>query len=382
MPWRFPSPDYVSGFRDTLTFVDAEATADRIGLLVEKEAVRTTLVSRQPLPTLWLAASGEGRLRIRHDWHVRRIGIQPGTLQVVALRPWRAFPWFAYFYPITLDAADGQLYARLLTTSCELGEVHLAYQAWREAIPPLEQCRGTRQTEPARLFDLVWAYAEAGRPTDAYRTLDELRRVAPGLVEELARLAREPESDEWREAYRQITGRERWFWEAHTVTAQVEDATERVGRVEDDGSARRGKALFIDREAGAGWVKIWFPHTFLRGRHRVAFRLRGQAEAGKSPATLSVVSHFRDGVLGVPASLEWRGGPPGVGYQEIALPVETNIEPVRLEVRIEYHGSGSLAIDEITIRPDVRADLVRRLEVIGPLLPGSPRLAVTAAPAG
>jgi hypothetical protein len=53
---------------------------------------------------------------------------------------------------------------------------------------------------------------------------------------------------------------------------------------------------------------------------------------------------------------------------EVVLPVRTELEPIKLEARVFYHGTGWLEIDQVAIVPDLRAALSAKLAALGDLL--------------
>jgi hypothetical protein len=365
----FPPPDTVAPVVDHLLFLDDAAVPEAPGLFVaHRRPAETTLVSRDPLPRLTLALSGEGLLRIDQGGHLTRVPVERGRLAIVTIPLRRAFPWFKHFYPIRLEirGGDGHVYARLLTSPCQMGRAHLAYAQWAAAVPHLEACRG-RWEEPARLLDLAWARAQLGDGAAARQAVARLGGAAPGLLEELADLARREDGKSWRERYRQLGGHDRWFWNRQSATLQAEAKTrERAGIVVERPGAAGHHVVWMHERSGPGYLKLWFPQTFLRGRHLVRFRLRvADPGRGEGPqATFSVVRHFEDMLYDVPVSRPWRGRAGGDGFEEVVLPLETELEPIRLEARVEYHGRGHLEIDEVTVLPDVKGGLAAKLDAL------------------
>jgi hypothetical protein len=361
----FPPPDTVAPLVDHLLFLDEEAVPEVPGLFVtHRRPAETTLVSREALPRLTLALSGHGSLRIEQGGRLTRVRVEPGRLAIVTIPLSRSFPWFKRFYPIRLHMRGaGHVYARLLTSPCQVGRAHLAHGEWAAAVPHLEACRG-RWEEPARLLDLAWARAQLGDGAAARQAVARLGGAAPGLLEGLADLARREDGQDWRERYRQLGGHDRWFWNRQSATLQAESKTiERVGIVVERPGAAGNEVVWMDERSGPGYLKLWFRQPFLRGRHLVRFRLRvADPGRGEGPqATLSVVRHFEDMLYDVPVSRPWRGRP-GEGFEDVVLPLETDLEPVLLEARVEYHGRGRLEIDEITILPDVKGALATKLD--------------------
>jgi hypothetical protein len=118
---------------------------------------------------------------------------------------------------------------------------------------------------------------------------------------------------------------------------------------------------------------VWLAEHFLRGRFHATFRIRGRARemlAVPGPiATLDVVRHLPGRGFDVVAERDWT---PGSGaWEDVRLSFATDIEPVDLELRVHYHGRGTLDVDGMTVVPDVRTDLMARLGVLGPLAPES-----------
>jgi hypothetical protein len=369
VPHAFPPPDTVALAADRLTFLDEAAVPEAPGLfLVHRHPAATTLVSRAPLARLTLGLSGQGVLHVHQGGQRSRVELQPGRLTLVTVPLRRSFPWFKYFYPLRLETRGGHFYARLLTTPCQLGRAHLAYGQWAEALPHLEACRG-RWEEPARLLDLAWTRAELGDSAAARQAVQRLNAVAPGLLQALDDLARQEDGDSWRERYRRLAGHDRWFWDRHAATLQAEARTiERVGVVVERPGAGGDHVVQAGGGAAPGYLKHWFQQNFLRGHHLVRFRLRGRgAGAGGTPlATLSVVRHFQGRVHDVPVMRPWRPteGNGRERFEEVVLPVSTDLEPVKFEARVEYHGRGLVEIDEISILPDVRARLTVKLDAL------------------
>ncbi|MGH7322009.1 MAG: glycosyltransferase family 39 protein, partial [Candidatus Rokuibacteriota bacterium] len=189
VPHAFPPPDDVARGAERLIFLADDAVPDPVSLFVDRRRpVSSILVSRTPMDEVSVALSGLGRVEIRHG--SRRVGatLASGESRIVRLRPRRAFPWFLYFYPITIEAREGHVVARLLTTPCEVAGRLLVDRQWAAAVPHLTQCQGRRWEEPARLLDLAWAHVQLGHLAEARRTLEALHQVSPGLPDSLAGL--------------------------------------------------------------------------------------------------------------------------------------------------------------------------------------------------
>jgi hypothetical protein len=79
-----------------------------------------------------------------------------------------------------------------------------------------------------------------------------------------------------------------------------------------------------------------------------------------------VVRHFQGRLHDVPVTRPWTGatGRDPSGFEEVVLPVSTELEPVKLEARAEYHGGGLLEVDEVSILPDLRAALTAKLDAL------------------
>jgi hypothetical protein len=168
----------------------------------------------------------------------------------------------------------------------------------------------------------------------------------------------------------------RFSWYGHTFRAEAESSPSRIGVVVEDGTASGGQ--FLRAAAGVtppGILKVWLPEHFLRGRFLATFRVRG---AGAGPiARLEVLQHLPGRGYELAASSDWvpaRG--PGA-WEEVGLPLATDVEPVDLELRVHYLGHGTLDVDGMTVVPDVRAALVERLADLGlarrPAAPAAPR---------
>jgi hypothetical protein len=369
IPHAFPPPDTTALPIDRLSFLDDAAVPEAPGLfVVHRHPAATTLVSRVPLARLTLGLSGHGVLRFDQGGPRTRVELEPGRLTLVTVPLRRAFPWFKYFYRVRLETRGGHFYARLMTSPCQIGRAHLAYGQWAEAVPHLEECRG-RWEEPARLLDLAWARAELGDGAAARQAAQRLDAVAPGLLQALDDLARQEDGESWRERYRRLAGHDRWFWDRLAATRQAEEPTgERVGVVVERPGAGGDHVVQAAEGAAAGFLKHWFPQNFLRGHHLVRFRLRGAGggPGGAPLATLSVVRHFQGYVYDVPVLRPWRAtaGSGRDRFEEVVLPVSTDLEPVKFEARVEYHGRGLVEIDEISILPDVRAILGIKLDAL------------------
>jgi hypothetical protein len=359
VPYAFPRPDDVVR-TEPIVFVDPDALPERASAVIPPaRAVTRTVASPDPLRQLGVALSGRGRARVTHGGVTATVRLEPGGLRVRHFTPRRGFPWYKHFYPVTVEAIEGWVLARILVTPCDVAWAHLAYERFGDALPHLAACRGTRWVEPARLLDVAWAHARLGEPEPARRALDELEREAPGLLSDLIALGREPDGPAWRERYRRLVGHGPWFWHAHTFAFQ----TAPVQPAHEVGFAVRGR-LATTPESGAGTLNVWFDRDFLRGPFQVRFRLRGAAPAGAPVARLDVVRHFQHEVLDIPVSRDWRGG-----TEEVVLPVSVDLEPGRLEARLHYHGRGWLEVEEIVVLPDVRASLRAKLGALEPLLP-------------
>jgi Dolichyl-phosphate-mannose-protein mannosyltransferase len=368
VPHAFPPPDDAAS-DEAVVFVDPDAVPDRTAVVVTPGHPRTwTLVSRTPLPRLMLALSGEGRLRVRWGRQTRRWRVDPRHPTLVEIEPARGFPWFKPIYRVGLRAVEGRIAVRFLRTPCDVAEQLLARKEWAAAATRLEACRGTRWREPARLLDLAWARARAGEQDRARAALSELAPVAPGLFEGLADLASQPDDDAWRARYATLVGRGRFTWYGHTFPVEPEVSPARLGVVVDDPTASRGQ--FVRALPGvtpAGYLKVWLAEHFLRGRFHATFRVRGAPGAPGPVATLEVVRHFPGGGFDLVAVRDW--APRSGAWNDIRVPFATNIEPVTLELRVQYHGRGTLDVDRMTVVPDIRTDLMARLAILAPLAP-------------
>jgi hypothetical protein len=362
VPHAFPPPDDVAR-PETIVFADPDAVPDRASVVVPGEAsVTQTVVSRAPLGTLAVALSGRGRVWLEHGGQRVLVRLDPGALHVEHLSPRRAFPWYKYFYPVTVQPLDGWTLARILVRPCEVAWAHLAYEEFALAVPHLDACRGTRWVEPSRLFDLAWAQARLGDREAARRALQELEAAAPGLFGALRDLAGRPDGAAWRERYRTLAGHGPWFWHAHTVTFRVArpggEATHELG-------FQAAGHLRTVSGSPPGTLKVWFDRDFLRGPFQVRFRLRGESPDGSPVARLEVVRHFQRQVLDVAQSRDWTGTG-GERLDEVVLPVDVELEPARLEARVRYHGRGWLEVEEIAVVPDVRRALRAKLAALEP----------------
>jgi hypothetical protein len=378
VPYVFPPPDDAAS-DEAVVFVDPDAVPDRTAVVVTPGYPRTwTLVSRTPLPRIALALSGESRVRVDSGLWSRGWAVDPRHARVVEIAPWRGFPWFKHVYRIGLETAEGRIVVRLLRTPCEVAERLLDNGDWAGAIRQLDACRGRRWLEPARLLDLAWARVHAGQPAEAHAALDDLRRAAPGLLEGLVELAGQPDGDAWRARHATLVGRGRFTWYGHTFRGEAEATSARIGVVVEDGTAHGGQ--FVRATAGetpAGLLKVWLSEHFLRGRFLATFRVRG-ARAGAAPlAKLEIVRHLPGRGYDAVASQDWtpRAGPEA--WEEVVLPVTTDLEPVDLELRVHYHGRGRLDVDGVTVVADVRGALIERLTDLGqirlPAVPAAPR---------
>ena len=123
-----------------------------------------------------------------------------------------------------------------------------------------------------------------------------------------------------------------------------------------------------------GVLKVWLPDHFLRGRFLATFRVRG-TRAGPGPAaTLEVVRHLPG--RGYDVDRRAATGPPDPrprAWEDVVVPLATDLEPVDLELRVHYHGRGTVDVDRVTVMPDVRASLAERLAPLRPLAPAPPR---------
>jgi hypothetical protein len=76
------------------------------------------------------------------------------------------------------------------------------------------------------------------------------------------------------------------------------------------------------------------------------------------------VRHFGDRVYDIPVTLPWAGSPAGRDFEQVTLPVVTQLEPIRLEGRMLFHGRGTVELDQITVVPDLRAALAARIRAL------------------
>jgi hypothetical protein len=118
-------------------------------------------------------------------------------------------------------------------------------------------------------------------------------------------------------------------------------------------------------------LKVWLPEHFLRGRFRATFRVRGTGADPGPLATLEVVRHLPGRGHDLAASREWMPGPVAGTWEDVVLPLATEVEPVDLELRVHYHGRGTLDVDRVTVVADVRAALAERLVDLGYLRSGT-----------
>ncbi|MGH7321699.1 MAG: hypothetical protein ACRELA_19030, partial [Candidatus Rokuibacteriota bacterium] len=177
-------------------------------------------------------------------------------------------------------------------------------------------------------------------------------------------------------------GHGRAFWRSHTFTLEAEEAPQRVGAIVDREEASEGKTVLAEPgTAKPGFLKVWFPQQFLRGPYLVRFRVRGNGIGPGPLATFSVVRHFQDRIHDIPTSRPWSGRPAEGTFEEIALPVTVELEPMKLEARVFYHGNGALEIDRISIVPDIRAILSLKLGALREVLAGLGSGATTSAQA-
>jgi hypothetical protein len=373
VPYAFPPPDAAAS-DEAVVFLDPDQVPDRAAVVVTPGHPRTwALVSRTPLPRITLGLTGAGRLRVRSGLRGRGVGVDPGRPTLVELAPWREFPWFKPVYRVRLETADGRVAVRLLRTPCEVAEQRFLLEDWAGGIAQLEACRGTRWMEPARLLDLAWARARAGQPDGARGALAELERAAPGLYAGLAELATQPDGEAWRARYLTLVGRARFSWYGQTFSGEAEASPARHGAVEEDPTASGGRYLrSAPGKTPPGLLKIWLPDHFLRGRFLATFRVRG-TQAGPGPvATLQVVRHLPGRGYDVIAGRDWTPTTGGPAWEDVVVPLATDVEPVDLELRVQYYGQGTLDVDRVTVTPDVRASLAERLAPLRPLAPPPP----------
>jgi hypothetical protein len=370
VPYAFLPPDDVAS-DEAVVFVDPDAVPDRAAVVVTPGIPRTwTFVSRTPLPRLTLALTGEGQVRVRSGLKSQSWPVDPRRPTLVELAPWREFPWFKPVYRLRLETDGTRVAVRWLRTPCEVAEQRLAHEDWAAGITLLEACRGARWMGAERLLELAWARARAGQPDEARTALAELERAAPGLYAGLVELGDQPDGEAWRARYAMLTGRARFTWHGHTFQGEAETSPARLGVVEEDATAGGGR--FLRSTAGAappGLLRVRLPEHFLRGRFLTTFRVRG-TPAGPGPlATLEVVRHLPGRGYDRVAGQDWRPGSGSGVWEDIIVPFSTDLEPVDLELRVHYHGRGTLDVDRVTVRPDVRATLVERLAALRPLAP-------------
>jgi hypothetical protein len=374
VPFAFPPPDAAAS-DEAVVFLDPDVVPDRAAVVVTPGHPRTwTLVSRTPLSEITLGLTGSGRLRVGWGLRGRRWAVDPRRPTIVELAPWREFPWFKPVYRVRLETAGGRVAVRLLRTPCEVAEQRLVLEDWAAGIAQLEACRGTRWMEPARLLDLAWARARAGQPDGARAVLAELERAAPGLYAGLAELVTQPDREAWRARYAILVGRGRFTWHGQTFHGEAEASPARLGVVEEDPTASGGRFVrSAPDKTPPGVLKIWLPDHFLRGRFLATFRVRG-VRAGPGPmATLEVVRHLPGSGYEVIATRDWTPPSAAPAWEDVGVPIATDLEPVDLELRVHYHGRGTVDVDRVTVMPDVRASLAERLALLRPLAPLPPR---------
>ena len=255
-----------------------------------------------------------------------------------------------------------------------MAEQRLALEDWAGSITLLQACRGTRWMEPERLLDLAWARARAGQPDEARVALAELERTAPGLLPPLVDLGARPDGEAWRARYATLAGRARFTWYGHAMHGEAETSPERLGVVVEDATAGGGQ--FLRAAAGEtppGLLKVWLPQHFLRGSFQATFRLRSLRGGSRPVATLEVVRHLPGRGYDLVATRDWAPGGGAGGWADVVVPFQTALEPVDIELRVRYHGRGTLDVDRVTVMPDVRLALAERLAVLRPLAPPPPR---------
>jgi hypothetical protein len=370
VPYAFLPPDDVAS-DEAVVFVDPDAVPDRAAVVVTPGLPRTwTFVSRTPLPRLALALTGEGRVRVRWGLRSRSVPVDSRRPTLMELAPWREFPWFKPVYRLRLETDGSRVAVRWLRTPCEEAEPRLAREDWAAGITLLEACRGTRWMGPERLLDLAWARARAGQPDEARTALAELERTAPGLYAGLAELGAQPDGEAWGARYATLVGRARFTGYGHTFHGEAEASAAPLGIVEEDRTASGGR--FVRSTAGAtppGLLKVWLPEHFLRGRFLATFRVRGTRVGAGPVATLEIVRHLPGRGYDAVATRDWGPAAGGGAWEEVVLPFSTDLEPVDLELRVRYHGRGTLDVDRVAVRPDVRAALAERLEPLRSLAP-------------
>jgi hypothetical protein len=114
--------------------------------------------------------------------------------------------------------------------------------------------------------------------------------------------------------------------------------------------AEHGLVLSLGPGQAGREIKAWLPFFLERGRYRVDFRVRGSRQE-QPLATFSLVRHFAHRVHDQPVNLAWSGAEDGGAPVEVTLPWENELEPVKLETKITYHGPGALEVEAITLRP-------------------------------
>jgi hypothetical protein len=113
-----------------------------------------------------------------------------------------------------------------------------------------------------------------------------------------------------------------------------------------------GLALALGPAETGREVKVWFPFFLERGRYQVEFRVRGERQE-RPLATFGLVRHFLHRPHDQPVQQAWAGAEQDDPAQ-VALVWDNDLEPVKLEAKVTYHGPGRLEIQEIVLRP-VRA---------------------------
>ncbi|OGW60776.1 MAG: hypothetical protein A2V83_02480 [Nitrospirae bacterium RBG_16_64_22] len=132
---------------------------------------------------------------------------------------------------------------------------------------------------------------------------------------------------------------------------EAEDLLRQTGRVISDAGARGGKAVQAISEISPPIYVMYGPYWFVpAGRYKARFRLRWEGVSGSGKAaTLEVATDFGRKVLGesvvYPLDLTKKSG-----FQDVNVPFDLG-DATAIDLRVKYHGSGSLWVDSVEIVP-------------------------------
>lgn len=312
--------------------------------------------------------SGQGVLDLRQGLKRRAISLEAGQDQVMPLNDGGVGPGASAW---RVEGRAGQVCLQALRTPLEAARACLAAGRREAAAAWLDQAGPLEPLSPDQLLERAWCLARLGRVAPATQALARLEAAWPELRQELDR-AQPGRLPPWPPAWRALSGHDAWLWRHPAIILPAVQAHHPVGQAVARPEARGGMVWRMMTSADPEQaVKVWLPQFFLRGRYLVSFRVRGRADSEAPLVAFSVVRHYQHRVHDEPARLEWSPAGPDGDFSEVVLPVENDLEPVRLEARVLGLGPGELELDQIVVCPDLGGELAAKRAEINQALAGA-----------